>query len=751
MSPKTHRPACTGSPPSAGLLARLALALLLGMGPGPLRGLQGPEQSGPVVGLALSGGAARGLAHIGVIQELEARGIRVHVVSGTSMGSVVGGLYAVGLPGDSLEAVARRFNREEVFNDRIPRSFLSPDQRLFDERIILSLPIRDGRVQLPESAVEGTVLRRALARELWRSQGVDNFDALPRPFAAVATDIRTGEEVVLRTGSLSEAIRASSAIPGLLEPVKWDGRLLVDGGVVRNLPAEEARMLGAELLICSDVARASDVREYDSMLDILSTAVMLRSQEELARQHQECDVVVRPVSDVLTASDFQALDNWIEIGREAVREKLPEITGAFALSRTGGSLPAFARTRQRREAPLLPDSVFLREIRFVGVASEAAARPARRALALQPGDVVDAVRVDRAMAALQGTELYRGVGYQIRPAGDGTAILEVTLEPAQRDRLGVGFRFDDRYKASVLLSATFQNRLAYGSSTRLDARLGEELQLQATHFTGRGVTSTLGLGFSAGFTRAPLTFAEAGRRFFEIRNEVLHLSGQVALVRQQGGFVALEFRGEQAREIPQVGSGISTRERRYASAALLVWRDGQDRAAFPTRGSTLYLRSEWADRSAGSGADFRQHVGEVRLAFPLAPSVAFHLEAFAGIASGSDLPLYKNFFLGGSVTSGVLARSHPRLHGLDAQHEWGRVAQVARASIQWEMTPRWFVTATANAGDTRETWRVEPDEWVGGWGLSMGHHTVLGPARVTLAGQDTFGDVRLSVDLGRAF
>ena len=343
-----------------------------------------------MVGLALSGGAARGLAHIGVIQELEARGIRVHVVSGTSMGSLVGGLYALGLPGDSLEEVARRFNREEVFNDRIPRSFLSPDQRLFDERIILSLPIRDGRVQLPEAAVEGMVVSRALARELWRSQGVTDFDALPRPFAAVATDIRTGEGVVLRAGSLTEAIRASTAIPGLLEPIELGGRLLVDGGVVRNLPAEEARMLGAELLICSDVARAPAVREYQSMLDILSTAVTLRSQEDLARQYRECDVVLRPVSGELTAADFQALDTWIEIGRQAVREKLPEITGAFTSRRTGGSLPAFARTQVRRQAPLLPDSVYLREIRFAGLESEGMTRPALRALGLRVGDAVDA-------------------------------------------------------------------------------------------------------------------------------------------------------------------------------------------------------------------------------------------------------------------------------------------------------------------------------------------------------------------------
>lgn len=727
------------------------LAIAPGLGGAPLAAFQGPEQAGPVVGLALSGGAARGLAHIGVIQELEARGIRVQVVSGTSMGSLVGGLYALGLTGDSLEAVARRFNQADVFNDRIPRSFLSPDQRLFDERIILTLPIRNGRVQLPEAAVEGTVVTRALARELWRAQGVDDFHALPRPFAAVATDIRTGEEVVMRSGALGDAIRASIAIPGLLQPREWNGRLLVDGGLVRNLPAEEARALGAELLICSDVSRPPESREFESMLDILAVAVTIHSQEDEVRQYRECDVVLRPVSERLGASDFQELETWIEIGRAAVRDRLPEITAAFATRRARGTLPAFLRAQQRREVPLLPDSVVLREIRLEGVGPGTMERTAARALGLGVGDVVDAARMDRALAALQGTELFERVGYRLSPVGDGSAVLAVELAPEQRDRLGVGFRFDNRYKASLLLSATLQNRLDYGSTTRFDARLGEELQLQLTHFGGRGITSPLGMGFSAGFTRLPLSFARGGERFLEIRNEQVHVSALVSLVERQGGLLTLELRGEQVREDPQVGAGLATRKRRFATLSLLGWRDTFDRAAFPTRGSSFLFRSEWADRKAGSGADFRQTLGEARLALPVAGPVSVHLELFLGRSSGPDLPLYKNFFLGGSVTSEVLSYSHPYLHGFDTQASWGAVAQAARASLQVEVHPRWFLTATANAGTTRDRWALAPEEWAGGWGLSVGTLTVLGPARVIVAGRDSAKDLRLSVDLGRAF
>lgn len=740
---------------AAGLALTLLAALLAAA---PLHAFQGPEQEGPVVGLALSGGGARGLAHIGLIQELEARGIRVHLVTGTSMGALVGALYALGLPGDSLEAVARRFNEENLFSDQVPRRFLSPDQRLFDERLTFSLPIRGGRVDLPGGALEGSQVIRALEREFWAAQGIGSFDRLPRPFTAVATDIRTGTAVPLRGGGLAEAVRASVAIPGLLEPVEYGERLLVDGALVRNLPAQDARALGAELLICSDVAVPPEEREYDSMVDVLSRAINLDSRAELERQYAECDVVLNPVSREMDASDFQELDRWLAVGRQAVREGMGEITGAFARRRDGGTLTAFLRRRQARIGPLLPDSVRVTEVRFPALTAEERVRPARGALGVVPGEVVDAVRLDRALAALQATQLYSHIAYELerRPGAEADdpllpVALVVELEPAQRDRLGVGMRFDDTWKASVLLSATLMNRLGYGASTRFDLRLGEELQFQLTHFAGRGITSTVGYGLSAGYQRAPLFFADGGRRFFELRSELLYLSGQLGLVESRGGVLAVEVRGEQARERPVLGTGVSTRERRYATVALVGFRDSFDRAVFPTRGSSIRLRSEWASRAYGSGADFRHHHLDLRLALPLAERWAAHLEVYGGVASGADLPLHRHFFPGGSVTSAVLSSTHPVLHGVEAQALWGRAAQVARLALQWEVSPGWFVVGTANAGDARDRWVVEPDRWIGGWGLTLGTVTPLGPARVTVSGRGAWDDLLLSVNLGPVF
>lgn len=708
-----------------------------------------------MVGLALSGGAARGLAHIGVIQELEARGISVQVVSGTSMGALIGGLYAAGLSADSLEGVARAFNEADVFADQVPRSFLSAEQRIFDERFLLTLPIRDGGVRLPGGALEGSTVTRALEKATWRTQAIRTFDDLPRPFAAVATDLRSGQAVVLRRGGLAEAIRASIAIPGLFQPVERDGRLLVDGALVRNLPAGDARRLGAELLICSDVSTPPENRDYDSVVDILSTAISVESQRHINEQYDLCDVVLRPVDEDLTAADFQALERWVSLGRTAVQESMGDIVAAIRDLRTDGTVARFTRRRQGAVAPPVPDSVLLGDIRLVGLEGVPARDPAWRALGLRPGTWVDADAVDRALTGLQATDLYDRISYSLTPTADPAPArpwtLVIELRPVQRDRLGLGVRFDNTYQASALLSAAFLNRGGYGSSTRLDARLGEELQLQLSHNRGRGVTSTVGLGFSVGFTRAPLALRARDLEVQEVRSDQLHGAVQLAVTRRRGGLLAVELRGERSLEETVAGSGVTTRDRGFASLRLVGFRDTWNRAAFPTSGYLVHGRAEWADRDLLGGTTFRQLLGEVRAILPLPGPVVGRLELFAGAADGPDLPLNRHFFLGGVNTSRVLGASHPRLYGVEAQYRWGQVAQAARFALQWEVAPDWFVTGTANAGQVRADWGLDLGDWVGGWGLGVGSLTLLGPAELVLVGQDSWNDLQLALNLGRAF
>jgi len=287
---------------------------------------QSAEEDRPTIGLVLSGGSAKGLAHVGAIRVLESRGIHADVVTGTSMGSVVGGLYATGLSIDSIARAARDIDWGALMSDAVDRDSRSLEQRFEEQRTLLTLPMNDWRIGLPSGVVGGNRVLRELELLTWGHNTVRDFGNLPRPYAAIATDLETGEAVRLGDGVLARAIRASMAIPGAVEPIIIDGRLLTDGGLIRNLPAEDALDLGADVLICVDVtSELESSEELGSALDVVLQSVFFRSVDVTRQQRELCDVVVRTDTEDLSSMNFDAAEEWFERGAAATRAALDTI------------------------------------------------------------------------------------------------------------------------------------------------------------------------------------------------------------------------------------------------------------------------------------------------------------------------------------------------------------------------------------------------------------------------------------------
>ena len=194
---------------------------------------------GPRIGLVLSGGGARGAAHIGVLKVLEELHIPIDAIAGTSMGAVVGGLYASGLSPREIERIMTSLNWQDAFRDRPPREDLTFRRKQEDQNFLVKFPlgIRGSKIQLPKGLIQGQKLNQTLRRLTLPVARITNFDELPTPFRAVATDLETGEAVIMDSGDLTSAMRASMSAPGVFSPVERDGRLLVDGGIAENLPS----------------------------------------------------------------------------------------------------------------------------------------------------------------------------------------------------------------------------------------------------------------------------------------------------------------------------------------------------------------------------------------------------------------------------------------------------------------------------------------------------------------------------------
>ena len=288
------------------------------------------------IGLVLSGGGARGLAHVGVIKVLEAEGIRPDIIVGTSMGSIVGGLYASGYNAAEIDAIARQMDWQYTFDDAPPRRHQPYTVRQLDAGLNSDIRFsitRDG-ISLPRGMLQGQNLGLVLD-ELFQARGESmRIEKLPVAFAAVAADLETGQAVVLDSGDVSLAVRASMSIPGALEPVPYQGRLLVDGGIANNMPIDVARAMGADTIIAVDVGAPlltrEQLRSVFSVAQQASGFLVRLNTEEQSRTLSERDLLLQPKLEGYSSLAFDQADAIISAGEVAALEIFPVIQDAEA-------------------------------------------------------------------------------------------------------------------------------------------------------------------------------------------------------------------------------------------------------------------------------------------------------------------------------------------------------------------------------------------------------------------------------------
>src|ERR1700735_4315916 len=290
-----------------------------------------PAAPRPRVCLVLSGGGARGMAHIGVLKVLEALKVPIDCIAGTSMGAVVGGLYASGMSAAEIESTMRSVDWQEAFHDAPPRRALAFSRKQDDRNFLVRLPLglQHHKILLPKGFIQGQKLQETLRQLTLPFSNSTDFDLLPTPFRAVATDLVTGSAVLLDKGDLSIAMRASMSAPGVFAPVELNGQLLVDGGLAENLPVNVARAMHADILIVSDVSFPLQPREaLDSALSISNPMLALLVRKDSDRQRATlggADVLIEPHLGAASSTDFTAAISTIAAGESAARSMLERL------------------------------------------------------------------------------------------------------------------------------------------------------------------------------------------------------------------------------------------------------------------------------------------------------------------------------------------------------------------------------------------------------------------------------------------
>lgn len=493
----------------------LSLAALLAL---PARAQSGvapapPAASRPRVCLVLSGGGARGYAHLGVLQYLEKLHVPVDCIAGTSMGALIGGLYASGIPADELERRLASTNLSDIAFDRNDRARLPQSQREDDFQYPISLAagLDGGKLKLASGLVQGNNLLALL--QDWTAQLPANIDfaRLPIPFRAVATDLSRGDKVVLSEGSLPRAMRASMAVPGLFAPLRIGERTLVDGGLVSNLPVQTAREMGADVVIAVNIATPlQDAAALQSPTAVAQQMVGILIQQNVQAQKAllgQRDVLIEPVLSGISLTDFARGKEGIDVGWDAAQQQSARLA---QLSLAPAQWQAYLEQRGRQSQALAGDTrIDAIEVRSGG---RIPAGYVREKVAVKEGDAYDGAGLNRQLSALASNGDFNTVTQElVRRDGRNVLVIDAEEKPWGPQYLLFGLGLSNSFNGRGGYNLQIGHRYPWIDSSGLEWRNDLVLGNQRV-----GLQSELRqpIGGSGGVYLAP--YLELNRRYLDL-------------------------------------------------------------------------------------------------------------------------------------------------------------------------------------------------------------------------------------------
>ena len=436
-----------------------------------------PASRRPRIGLVLGGGGARGAAHIGVLQELERMRVPIDAIVGTSMGAIVGGLYASGVSVAELEETVATLDWAHAMSDKPERRDLSFRRKKDEEQLAINFEIgyRDGELKLPPGAIQGHNLELVLRRLTIHASQVSDFDELPVPFRAVASDLVSGDAYVMAGGDLALAIRASMSVPGVLAPIRIDEHLLADGGLVGNLAINVMREMNVDIIIAVDVEfPLYEIDELGSALAVSEQMLTLLIRKETLRQIETLesqDILIRPDLGTFASTNFAEAATTIPTGIEATQD------AADKLSRLSVDEDSYANYLAARSGPVLTDS----NLAFVRVVHDAKVAPGILAsrMDVQAGDLIDTDALEAEADRLFGLRLFEKVGYRLVEE-DGETGVEFTAREKSwgPNYLRFGLSLEDDFEGSTGFNVATRWRRpeinSLGAELLTDLRLGTD-------------------------------------------------------------------------------------------------------------------------------------------------------------------------------------------------------------------------------------------------------------------------------------
>ena len=773
------------------ILSILALCLML-MASG---FTYGQSSSGPKVGLTLSGGGAKGAAHIGVLKYLVEQGIPIDYISGTSMGSIVGGLYSIGYTAEQLDSLISNLDWSQYITGGLDRRYRSASSRMERSAYLLSVPFNLGTLDsnitavrsrgngfiasLPGSFMGGNNITNLFNNLSLGFQDSMSFDDFPVPFACVATDVISGDEYVMRSGRFPTALRASMAIPGVFSPVELGGKVLVDGGMTNNFPVDVCKDMGADYVIGVEVsdAMATDASQLKSLPQIFNQLISVTVQAKSARNRGECKIYLHPDISGFGTMSFNktAIDSLVRRGYECAKAHAAEIEALKQeLIARGRQLDSENEKRNRgRESSIENDRLALMSI-DMGAMSESDKKWLLSKTKLKTGvpisgrDIIDAVNI------FKGTGAYSVVSYRLSDvsgqsllANDSIKSYDLTFdfERSPRHSFAIGARFDSEEAAAVLLNVGFNRNTLRGFKADVTLRLAQNyhLDLVGTYAARRFAKINLAYRmYNSRFDMGSLL----SQRYYSThfyRHDVSFFFSEFYLYRFScTAGVDEEFL---LFDRLQGGNSLLFGDDNLRTGSLGVFGtfkyDSRDDSYFARNGANVDLDAHWRITNQSLAApDSIKAPGfaDISVAYqhyitPLAGRFTLIPQLYTRFIIGSDYHFAYRNLVGGEMAGRYIAHQIPFVGVLTPQQA-ERCVTVARLDIRCNIIGKHYVTAMANYLASADAYwhyfgREYEDRY--GFGLQYAYDSPVGPLSLTGFWSNVYNRFGFYLSLGYLF
>lgn len=691
------------------------------------------------VGLVLSGGGAKGFAHIGVLKVIDSLGIKVDYIAGTSMGAIIGSLYASGYSGKQLDSIFKSQNFDDIISDNLPRAAKTFYERDNSEKYAVTLPFENFKVKLPSALSRGQNVFNLLSKLTLHISEIDDFEQLPIPFFCIATNIETGAEVVLNKGNLARAITASGAFPSLFQPVIIDDQILIDGGVVNNYPIDELRAKGMDVIIGVDVQDGLSTREeLTTAPDILLQINNYRTINDMKKKIAKTNIYIKPDIKDFTVVSFSEGRKIIKSGEFASKEKINELN----------ALPKRKDFRELHTDSFSRDSITINSISFKGNTRYTRAYILGK-LKFKTNTTLSYDDFSRGINNLVATNNFETFQYELHKTKNEEGFdLEATLKENDiKTYLRLGIHYDDLYKSAALVNLTKKRFLFDNDVASLDIILGDNVRYNFEYFIDKGFYWSIGL--KSRFNQfhknvSAQLFLDNNQQTINGVNKLdVELQDQTNQIYFQTLFrkdFAFSIGGEHKRlkiKSETVIDNVDDDElifenTDYLSVFGALKFDTYSNKYFPKRG--VYFNGDFHLYAHASNfnkefSQFSIAKADIGYAFSLNDKLAINIQSQGGFKIGADTTSSLNFALGGYGNNFI--NNFISFYGYDYVSIIGNSFVKGTISVDYELYKKHHLIASANFANVDDD-IFEDSEWItapdySGYAIGYAFETFLGP------------------------